>query len=373
MRGSLRGHASSRSRRAPGGTANDGDAPTSPGTRLPAVANPCCMPAHRRIRGRLEMAIIAAFRTVPGPMNPDRFPATLPDTFALHEGALIALQVNAARALGRSDTHFRDTLRDGTARPSWSSSRRRLRIRCTAAGSGAGAGPSAPRRADRAQLRHRRVSGHHGEFEVYARAPAATARELVWLSGREPAINVRQTEARDYCVWLSEQTGRAIACRLNWNGSTPAAPARPALIRRVTAFTPADALYNASQGYDAGAPQAARACCRAASCAAAPWRSANCAPTAGPARHAGQRLGISPPARGPATMQPARGAAAGQVRPPWSPRAARGSTARRTVRAAARRRRLETESRSQPRLSGGARGLSGRGNPAQVANGRKND
>ena len=47
-------------------------------------------------------------------MNLDRIPTALPDTFALHEGELIALQVNAARALGLADTHFRDTLADGS-------------------------------------------------------------------------------------------------------------------------------------------------------------------------------------------------------------------------------------------------------------------
>ena len=50
-------------------------------------------------------------------MNPDRIPTSLPDTFALHEGELIALQVNAAHALGLSDTHFQDTLPDGSPAP----------------------------------------------------------------------------------------------------------------------------------------------------------------------------------------------------------------------------------------------------------------
>ena len=50
-------------------------------------------------------------------MNPERTAPSLPDTFALHEGELIALQVNAAHALGLSDTHFRDPLADGTLGP----------------------------------------------------------------------------------------------------------------------------------------------------------------------------------------------------------------------------------------------------------------
>lgn len=51
------------------------------------------------------------------PMNPDRTPDALPDTFALNEGEAIALQVNTAHALGLTDTHFRDALPDGTATP----------------------------------------------------------------------------------------------------------------------------------------------------------------------------------------------------------------------------------------------------------------
>lgn len=43
-------------------------------------------------------------------MNPDRTTPALPDTFALHEGELIALQVHTAHALGLPDIHFRDNL-----------------------------------------------------------------------------------------------------------------------------------------------------------------------------------------------------------------------------------------------------------------------
>src|SRR3569832_1410726 len=50
-------------------------------------------------------------------MNPERTAPSLPDTFAQHEGELIALQENAAHALGLSDTHFRDPLADGTQGP----------------------------------------------------------------------------------------------------------------------------------------------------------------------------------------------------------------------------------------------------------------
>jgi hypothetical protein len=48
-------------------------------------------------------------------MNPNRISDALPDTFALHEGELIALQVNAARALGLTDPRFHDRLADGAA------------------------------------------------------------------------------------------------------------------------------------------------------------------------------------------------------------------------------------------------------------------
>jgi formylglycine-generating enzyme required for sulfatase activity len=41
----------------------------------------------------------------------------LPDTFALQEGELIALQLQAAQALGLSHTHFRDRLPDGSEAP----------------------------------------------------------------------------------------------------------------------------------------------------------------------------------------------------------------------------------------------------------------
>ena len=75
--------------------------------------------------------------------------------------------------------------------------------------------------------------------------------ELVWLSGRKPVINVRQTEARDYCAWLSDQTGRRYrlpteqeweyACRA---GAASAYPNGD----RITADA---ALYNTRRGFDA--------------------------------------------------------------------------------------------------------------------------
>jgi len=193
-------------------------------------------------------------------MNPDRTPTALPDTFSLHEGELIALQVNTARALGLSDTHFRDALPHGAAAPA---------LVVIPAGSfeyGAAPSEAAP-----AQDRPRRVAliersfaiGVHPvtteEFEAYARATGWQPRaELAWLAGRQPAINVRQTEARDYCAWLSQQTGRRyrLPTEQEWEyayraGATGSYP-------QGDRITPAEALYNASQAYDAARPKRPR-------------------------------------------------------------------------------------------------------------------
>ena len=133
-------------------------------------------------------------------MNPDRIPTPMPNTFALHDGELIALQVNAAHALGLADTHIQDTLPDGSAAPTL--------VVIPAGGFEYGA---APHEAAPAQDRPRRAALIERsfaigvrpvtteEFEAYARATGWRPRpELVWLSGRKPVINVRQSEARDY-------------------------------------------------------------------------------------------------------------------------------------------------------------------------------
>lgn len=193
-------------------------------------------------------------------MNPERTAPSLPDTFALHEGELIALQVNAAHALGLSDTHFRDTLADGTRGPM-----------LTVIPAGAFEYGAAPQEAAPAQDRPRRAALiEHGfaigvlpvtteEFEAYGRATGWRRRaELVWLSGRKPVINVRQTEARDYCAWLAKQTGQRyrLPTELEWEYAYRAgvASAYPQGDR----ITPAEALYNASQGYDAARPKRPR-------------------------------------------------------------------------------------------------------------------
>jgi len=159
-----------------------------------------------------------------------------------------------------SDIHFRDTLADGTAAP--------LLAVIPAGTFEYGAAPmeTAP-----AQDRPRRTALiERGfaigvfpvtteEFEVYGRATGWRRRmELVWLSGRKPVINIRQTDARDYCAWLSQQTGQRYrlpteqewesACRA---GSSSAYP-------QGDRITPAEALYNTSQGYDAARPRRPR-------------------------------------------------------------------------------------------------------------------
>ena len=50
-------------------------------------------------------------------MHPDVASPALPDSFALSEGELIALQVRSALALGLSDTHLQDSVRDGAPVP----------------------------------------------------------------------------------------------------------------------------------------------------------------------------------------------------------------------------------------------------------------
>lgn len=193
-------------------------------------------------------------------MNADPTLAALSDSFALHEGELIALQVHAAHAAGLHDPHFQDTLADGTAAPL-----------LAVIPAGAFEYGAAPQEAAPAQDRPRRAAaiersfaiGVHPvtteEFEAYARASGWQPRaELVWLAGRKPVINVRHSEARDYCEWLSAETGQRyrLPTEQEWEYAcrAGAASAYPHGDR----ITPEEALYNDRQGYDAARPKRPR-------------------------------------------------------------------------------------------------------------------
>ena len=143
-------------------------------------------------------------------MNPDRTTHAPSNTFTLSGDELIALQVQTAQALGLPGVHFHDALSDGSAAPELAV------IPAGAFEYGAPPEETAPdqdrpRRA--ALIEHSFAIGVNpvttAEFEVYAHATGWKPREeLLWLSGRMPVIDVRQTDALDYCAWLSRETGQ---------------------------------------------------------------------------------------------------------------------------------------------------------------------
>lgn len=193
-------------------------------------------------------------------MNTDDTLIALPDTFTLSDGELIALQVQAAQALGLPDIHFRDRLPNGAAAPE-----------LAAIPAGAFEYGAAPEEAAPDQDRPRRSAMIERdfamgvdpvtteEFEAYARATGWQPREeLLWLSGRMPVINVRQTDARDYCAWLSRETGQhyRLPTELEWEYAcrAGAATAYPHGDR----IGPDEAVYNVDKDLDPTHPKGPR-------------------------------------------------------------------------------------------------------------------
>ncbi|MGB9130081.1 MAG: formylglycine-generating enzyme family protein [Thiobacillus sp.] len=143
-------------------------------------------------------------------MNPDRTTHAPSNTFTLSGDELIALQAQTAQALGLPGVHFHDALSDGSAAPELAVIPAGA-FEYGAAPEEAAPDQDRPRRA--ALIEHSFAIGVNPvtteEFEAYAHATGWKPREeLLWLSGRMPVIDVRQTDALDYCAWLSRETGQ---------------------------------------------------------------------------------------------------------------------------------------------------------------------
>jgi len=193
-------------------------------------------------------------------MNPDHTPIAATNTFALSDGELIALQAQAVQALGLPDVYLHDHLSGGTAAPE---------LAVVPAGTfeyGAAPEEAAPEqdRPRRSALIERSFAiGVNPvtteEFEAYARATGWKPREeLLWLSGRMPVINVRQTDAREYCAWLSRETGQhyRLPTEQEWEYAcrAGAATAYP----HGDSIGPDEAVYNTDKDLDATHPKTPR-------------------------------------------------------------------------------------------------------------------
>ncbi len=193
-------------------------------------------------------------------MNANNAFSPTPNTLTLSGHELIDLQVKAAQAQGLPDFRFRDRLSNGDLAPE---------LVVIPAGTfeyGAAPDEAAP---EQDRPRRTAVMGYNfamgmypittEEFEVYARATGWQPREeLMWLSGRMPVIDVRQTDARDYCAWLSRETGHRyrLPSELEWEYACRAGAATP--YPNGDDLSPDEAVYNIDKDLDTKRPRTPR-------------------------------------------------------------------------------------------------------------------